>query len=187
MSIDYKLFHFAAPPRTGAPWFIKAAQLAGLGHGFIDQALMQFDCRDGEHLRVSLVSHPVTWLHDCYMGLRTEGTTNGRDAAALSDFVDLSLLRFDRFVRDYLDKVPGAVSKLFWSYGSGADTVLRAGDLPWAFLELLESLRVPKAMRVIVLKLGTAAPVGSEPLLDKGLKRAVIAADCKVFDHYDYY
>ena len=32
--IDYVVFEFSAPPRTGTEWFIKAVQLAGLGPAF---------------------------------------------------------------------------------------------------------------------------------------------------------
>ena len=60
--IDYKLFQFAAPPRTGLPWFVKAMEMCGLGSELIDQAYIPHTSMNKGLLKVGLVRHPCDWL-----------------------------------------------------------------------------------------------------------------------------
>lgn len=179
--IDYTLFQFSCPPRTGTAWFIQAAQLAGLGPGFKRNAHAPFPAeRKREVLRVSLVRHPCEWLASCYAALQ-EG---GPDVGHLGRFARLNGASFDDYVRSYLREVPGAVGRLYAEYR--ADSFLRLEDMPWALVELLEAAGVPKVFRGMVSRLPRQNPSASTPRWDPSLRRRVLDAERRTLEDFDY-
>jgi len=92
---------------------------------------------------------------------------------------------FAPFVRDYLAKASGTISKMFDSYGS--DVRLRLEDMPWALVELFESLGVPKAMqdRVIELEKQKVSPQISK--WEPHLFQRVLESEAVFCADLDYY
>jgi len=176
--IQYNLFTFACPPHTAADWFIKASQSIGLGPGFRHHAYEQFQGTAHSQLRVSLVRHPCSWLGECWLSLRK----NEVESNHTGYFSMLPKDTFHQFVQGYLAKDPGSISRLYNRYE--ADTCIRVEDLPWAFLELAESLGVPEVMLSKARRL--VPPVQAVQLPDH-LHRQVIDAEREVVESYDYW
>ncbi len=145
MAIDYKLFSFACPPGVGGEWFLRAAELCGLGTAELKQAYSTFNNDQPNQLKVSLIRNPCTWIVECYDQLRS----NDGDAQLLTVLNDAQPI--DSFVCEYVRRTAGALGRIASRYE--ADTVLRIEDMPWAFVELVDSLGVPKAMRDRVIGL----------------------------------
>ena len=182
--INYQLFHFAAPPRTGVSWVIKAAQLIGLGPAFAHQAHMPFPPKERngpDSYRVSLVRHPCTWLASCYSAIRYGDLTTNHVAA----YTRLDLGTFDQFVRSYLVTMPGGVGQLYDTYE--AECSMRIEDMPDAFLELADSFGVPKEMSAKCRLLGKQNMTASPPVWDKGLWKRVMEAERDTVESYDYF
>ncbi len=180
--IDYGIFNFSAAPGTGVDWFMKATQQAGLGPGFRHRATVPFHAEhDHKLLRVTLVRHPCDWLADCY----TQREMFDNHQGLFSRFFINSLGTdngFDRFVSLALFHIPGAIGELYSEYK--ADSVMRIEDQPWALIELLNTLGVPKQMRDLVKQVKRDNV--TQPW-DKGLRRRVIEAEKELVDAYDYY
>jgi len=140
VAIDYKLFSFAAPPLSGVDWFVKAAQLCGLGLGSAEQAVDPFPKRRSNILRVSLVMHPCDWLVSCYLKVHINGCC-GLNLGSINTF------RQDGSLGDFLrcyQKQPGVVGKFFGQYE--ADSCMRVEDMPWALMEQMKVFDVPRSM-----------------------------------------
>ncbi len=174
--IDYDLFGFACPPGVGGEWFLHAAELCGLGKAEIKQTYDPFSGNQPNQLKVSLIRNPCTWILDCYNRLRC-------------DDGDVKLLMglnpnqpIDSFVNEYVQKVPGAFSKIASRYE--ADTVLRIEDMPWAFVELADLLDVPKHMRNRVIGLGK--PTFVKPL-PRHLAKLVANMERELMERYEYF
>lgn len=176
--IHYGLFDFAAPPMTGADWFLQAAQMCGLGPGFQHHAFEHFRGDDHKNLRVSLVRNPCDWLTMCFLEMR-RGSVECNHMGPFASFRRESLWSF---AFDYLNKDPGAVGRLFKRYH--ADTCLRVEDMPWAFTELMESLCVPRQLynKVSGLK-RPVVPVNIDP----ELRAQICRAEEETMDAYDYF
>ncbi len=179
--IRYPIFDFAAPPRTGVSWFLAAAQLAGLGPGFRHGAHVPFSGSVRRGFRVSLVRHPCDWLASCYAVRASRGPSS--NGMAFANCLDLG--SFDEFVRSYLRKRPGAVGRLYNEYE--ADARLRIEDVPWSFIELMESFGIIKEMREKCVKLGRrSATPDWNPRWDGGMRRAVLGAERETCDAHEY-
>lgn len=135
--IDYGTFRFAAPPRTGTTWFLKACSMAGLGEG--DKAhVHQPIPPKTTGLTVSLIRHPYDWLCSYYHALR--GGNTGILHVDILAVVARSSQDFPSFIKQYVRNSPGLVSKMFDSYH--ADSVMKTEELKWASLEFFASLNV---------------------------------------------
>lgn len=132
MPIRFNTFVFASPPRMASTWFRTACAIADQERnkrGSHDP----FDAQEKMH-RVTMVRHPVAWLHSMYYSLNC-GTTGVR-------LVDMLSLQGDRicfadFVEWYLTNEPGLLGRIHQLYA--ADTVLRVEDLPGCAVEFLRS------------------------------------------------
>lgn len=160
MSIDYGLFQFAAPPRTGVSWVTEACRSAGLfslsmpRSAQVRAAWTPFPKRtDDSPLRVSLVRHPCYWLRSVYDSLANVPHSKLVPLGFVHPVPVLTFRKdsFAAFVRDHLAKASGTIGQLFDSYK--CDARMRLEDMPWAMTELLESLGVPKAMQDRVVEL----------------------------------
>ena len=129
--IDYGNFVFAAPPRTGSTWFIKAAAEAGLGKGFKAHVHSKAP-KDNTGLVVSLVRHPCPWLASYYHVL--QGGHTGVPEVDVLETLARACPTFDGFVRGYLANFEGHVTKIMLSYQ--ADSYIRTCDIRWGAYEL---------------------------------------------------
>lgn len=145
MPIHYDGFDFACPPRVGTRWFLHACQLAGLGPGFQEQAHAEFN--GNRQLKVSLVRDPRHWLQSAYASI----LQNDQDAIRLGGFYMLTRISFNDWLDEYLDDPHLSVMGLFDQYR--ADTVMRIEDMPWAFVEFMESIGIEKTYRETIMRL----------------------------------
>jgi len=168
--IDYKLFEFAAPHYTGGTWFNGACCAVGL---YKDRLFpigsAQFDewkKPNPKVLRVSLVRHPKDVLLVMWNANKK-----------------LQKYSFSEFVFLYSTKHPGYIGNMFSRYK--ADIVQRYEDCPWALVELLDSLGVPKHLvdRVHTIPKQHLLQLPIKPWVSRELKQA----EKEVFDRYDYY
>lgn len=177
--IDYTLFDFAAPPLAGADWFIKAAQLCGLGPGFCHAAHDPFpERRSMNKLRISLVRNPWDWLVSVFLCLNHQ--------AGLSNYIaPISTLdhgSLDSFVWDYLCHHAGCVGKIFDQYR--ADFSMRVEDLPGAFITLAPSLGIPKSLYNRVSNLPVEQ---SHYRTNPEIRSMVLDAERSFAERYDYW
>lgn len=181
MPVSFGLFDFASPPRTASRWIQHAACLAGLTqHG----SGVHFPHADvaANTIRVTCVRKPCSWMAsyhasifpgvigvDCVDAFRTP-----------SDHDD----SFDMFVRHYLRCLPGGVGRMFQQYH--ADICLRVEDLPWAFIDLLKSLGVPKMLRERCFFSGPINISKEQPLWSPSLRARVLDMESVFLDQMEY-
>lgn len=156
--IDCGQFVFACPPNVGEGWFLAAAQLCGLGTGFRHQAHSGFRAT---HLpKMSMICHPCDWLAWDYASKGYNG--------------------WNRYFRSYVFNPPGHVARIFRAFG--AEVVFRYEDLPWAFVQLLESLDVP--VHPQVMEIPKSAP--DRRMWNRKDRQFVINAEREICDAYGY-
>lgn len=127
--------------------------------------------KTNDRLRISFVRHPCDWLCDVF----------SREVLLDNDIDLLPRTSLDDFVKAYLDRFPGLISKIFLSYKAGS--FLRAEDLPGCAYELLEMLGIPRPETVPQLTHLRLAP----KLSSKNLRRELRKAEEEIFDAFDYY
>ena len=116
--IDYEHFAFATPPRTGSAWLTHAVTLVGLpAYG---RSQVHFPQPTEDRIRVTTVRHPVDWLRSYFLNVYPGkiGMPQVDAFAELrpSDTEHYAKDQFDGFVQCYLDKLPGAVGRMFYAY-----------------------------------------------------------------------
>lgn len=180
--IDYGVFRYAGPPRTGSTWVLKAAALAGLGEG--QKAKLHEPHSPGASLKVSTVRHPVDWLKSYWAEIH--GGCVGVPAVDWFAVHARSSEDFPEFVERYLAEQPGAVSRMFLSYG--ADSWIRTDELAWGFCDLLESAGVPRKQRELVLALPRQC-CARRPLPDlpDPLRRRVLEAERRIVEEFEFF
>jgi len=173
--ITYEQFEFAAPPFSGASWFVNASNRLGLGNVSFCRAYQPFPLDPSPFLRVSLIRHPCDWLLDCF---------REKHAIEIDGFNTLPRGNFDTFVDAYLQILPGAIGKLFNQYQ--ADTVLKIEDMPWALVELAEALGVPTSAqdRIRDMSQYQIAPYRWD---DNRARERVLEAELDFCERYDYF
>lgn len=182
--ITYNEFNFAAPPRTGSTWFIKAAYEAGLGNAY-KAKLHVPPPNDFDGYVVSMIRHPFFWLRSYYYAL--EGGACGVDCVDV--FVEHSRKAkdFNGFVRRYLKHIPGTVGKMFDAYK--ANSVLQTEELPYNAAELFESVGVrPKMIENAIHAVPPQNRTKNiQHVLNPVLMKEVIEAESDFFEQHDYY
>jgi len=175
------MFRFAAPPMTGAGWFLDvlgSTNIPCLGDGsnahvpFVGES-------DGHLLQLSLVRNPACWLALCHLTLR--GHSPDASVDGLDEFVGLDTRSLESFFHDYLTRRAGAITRLFNVYV--ADTVIRIEDMPYALLELMWSLNVPRTMLQDIVF--PNLPV--QPVVQPWLHEQLRYTDGELFERYDYW
>lgn len=179
--INFKLFEFAAPPRTGSTWFIHAMAAAGLVTDHKNQVHVPFPDAEQTAIRVSLVRHPCTWLRSYYGEIHPSIL----HVDCVDTFRKLPSSSFDDFVRKYLRRMPGGVDRMYSGYR--ADTVLRMEDYPWNVIDLLESVGIPKEKRESCLRLPIVNASGKLPYWKPALRERVLEAERRLLDRYEYH
>lgn len=142
--IDFQLFNYAGPPRTGTTWMAHAMYAATGVETFKTHVHVPWTVSQeiGE-LRVTTVRHPLNWLASYYREIHSGSI----GVPVVDRFAkEIQADSFSAFVRDYLDKTPGQVGRIFDSYS--ANICLRVEDFPHNLIELLRSLGIPYAQAV---------------------------------------
>lgn len=172
-------FLFAAPPRTGISWFLRAASFVGLnsdvGHPYAPFL-------DADILSVTIVRHPYDWLGSLYF-------TPPRQLCGVQDIEYIKDLarrasRFGEFIR-LCSCHPNLVAGVFDEYR--ASSIIRLEDFPWAVIELFKSVGVASetARRIVDLHYsgGIKFPVDGEVRL----KALIVGSESDFCCRFDYY
>ena len=182
--IDYGQFQFSSPPRTATTWFMRAAFVAGFGVGQ-KAAVHTPPPTGGYSLMVSMARHPYDWLDSYYHEFKG-GFCGVAEVDALVLLVRKST-SFERFLKLYVKYKTGFLGDLSRLYK--ADTVMRVEDLPWAAVELFQSLDVPaKRLQEIAM----TAPMNRRLVRynDNGShgpwRRAVCEAEADYCERFEY-
>lgn len=181
--IQFNGFVFASPPRTASTWFVKACYECGLG-AKQQSKVHEPPPADWNGYYVSLVRHPYDWLVSYHLAL--EGGYTGIDCVDV--FSSLSKESGDvyEFLARYLDEMPGTVGEMFSNYK--ASTIMRVEDLPWAVIELLESLGVKSKITSKLLEFPAVnCRRGHAHVLDKELRKKIVKAEDAFCEQYDYF
>lgn len=171
--IRYERMLFFPTLLTASDWFIDAMFHTGQRSVLWNQA----EPGGGNLLKVALVRHPCRWLSDCYRAVNTD--TSLIRLTRLQPWTRLRNGSVGEFVEDYLRSSPGAVGKLFDA--CEVDTCIRVEDLPYAFLELLESLDIVRPPTLPELLHCPATRMEPEHW------RRVVRAERDFCERYDYY
>jgi len=178
MAIDFGPFRYASAPRTATTWIKQASAVAGLiGGGSVH---VPHD-DDQSKIRLSSVRHPADWLRSYWTAIwpsqiqidLVDGLRKTCDGAA----------SFDDFVRLYLRGCWG-IGNMHEGYG--ADVVIRVEDLPWAFVEFLDSVGVEKRARERCLLIGRPNVSSELPKMSPLLRDRIIEAEWPMVEKYDY-
>lgn len=161
MSIDCELFSFAGVPRTATAWIKRSCLTAGLkARGNVHSPHSE----DDPKIKLSTVRHPVDWMASWW-------STFGRDRL------------FDDFVRVRLASGK-TVGSMFDA--CKADVVIRVEDLPWAFVEFLQSLGLSGRDCEACLKIPRINPSHRRPTWNPDLLKRVIESESGMMEKYDY-
>ena len=186
------MFDFAAPPRTGVCWFVKACRCSNLmlfpNSGSVAASFHPWPTprEDGEVLRVALVRHPCHWLRSLYDSFRTGLYLENASLSRLwGQFVEIRKDSFESFVLDCIEKMPGKITAIFDSYK--ADVRMRIEDMPWALTELLDSLGVEKSLLDKIASLPPVARSRNKSEWKAGLFDRVVAVEKQFCEDLDYY
>ncbi len=180
--IDFGDFRFSAPPRTGTTWFLSAAQEAGFGEHQKTKVHEPFPPQAGKSIRVTLVREPCAWLQSYYTSI-WPGKIGVEFVDLFSEFGKMDQ-RFTAFCRDYLQFAPGSVGKMFKYYN--ADVCLKIEDMPWAFIQFLETLGISKKRRESFISMGPRNPSRDIVRWSPSLKQKARSAEKWMIDYYDY-
>jgi len=185
------MFDFAAPPRTGVRWFVKACRCSDLmlfpNSGSVAATFHPWPTpREDSELRVTLVRHPCHWLRSLYDSFQAGFYLENAGLSRLwGQFVELRKESFESFVLDYIEKMPGKIASVFDSYK--ADVRVRIEDMPWALTELLASLGVPKVSLDKIISLGAVNRTRCKSEWKAGLFDRVAAMEKQFCEDLDYY
>ena len=186
MSMNFSgLFEFASPPRTATTWIRNAAVEAGLTELNRNHVHVPHE-RDGNGrnvIKVTCVRHPCEWLRSWYASIYPG--LIGVDAVDDLRW-HVNYASFDAVVRQYLAMPAGWIGRMFNAYN--ADVVIRVEDLPWSFVEFLESLGVPVKMRERCLSMQpmNVFKKQTKPSWNPSLRLRVEESEKEFIARYDY-
>ena len=164
------LFHFAAPPCTAVDWFQRAMGVLGFEIIANKFAYAVFD-PDAEGLRVSLIRNPYDWLPDINEFTRV----NRRVASEITLCIPSTVTITNNYA-----------TAAFSAYA--ADVCLRVEDLPWAFLELLDSVgcraRESAMFKKFPMQVGLTHPGKS---LSAAQRQRIYESEREFMERYDYW
>lgn len=178
--ITYPDFHFASPPRTGTTWFLRACFYAGWGAQH--KANVHIPHTPGSELKITLVRHPCDWLASYFTRIH-RGCIH---VTSVDRFAKLPVGDFDKFVRAYLQRMPGAIGEMFTDYN--ATSYMRIEDMPHAFIELCMSLNVHPSQYGMVYALKPVNDTATDklPIWRRSLYEHVMDAEREMMEHFDY-
>jgi len=182
MAVSFGLFEFAGVPRTATTWIRNAAVLAGLKENGRTVVHVPHAPGPSDVPRLTVVRHPCSWLQSYWSAIYPGFI--GVDVFDDLRKTYLSPDGFDGTVRQYLSRCPGWIGRMFAAYGG--DVVIRVEDLPWSFVEFLESVGVERNARERCL---TMQPMNGSKILpqwNKSLFDRVVEAEADFVRTYEY-
>lgn len=187
LMISYGRFEFASPPRTATTWFLKAADLAGLGGA--SKASVHIPPKKDQGARlVSIVRHPYRWLSSYFHAIGG-GIIGIPEIDFFGDLVRKTKSRYHDFIFACAEN-PGCVKRMFDAYP--AFTVMRVEDLPWAAIEFFESV-VPEYKFTKIHKNSIAQLPKQNQHEIQGidltgeLTKTIIESEAEFCEKYEYY
>ena len=186
MSMNFSgLFEFASPPRTATTWIRSAAVSAGLTELNRNYVHIPHERNNNGRnvIKVTCVRHPCEWLRSWYASIYPG--LIGVDAVDDLRW-HVNYASFDAVVRQYLAMPAGWIGRMFNAYN--ADVVIRVEDLPWSFVEFLESLGVPVKMRERCLSMQpmNVFKKQTKPSWNPSLRLRVEESEKEFIARYDY-
>ncbi len=180
--IDFGTFQFACPPGIGGSWLLAAMRHVGVpAVGGDGRMWTPFHGPNNDNVRVTAVRHPCRWLQKCrkmFFGISDDARK------ALSPLDKIPLCRTsDEFAAKYMDQCPGVFGTIHHRYK--ADVTMRIEDQPWALIELLESLGVPKERRNQCLRVPTTWKDCG--MLGRDTRMKIMGAESDLCSRYDYF
>jgi hypothetical protein len=129
-------FTFAAPAKCGCVWVLQSLAHAGVTHRKWDSTRVHKPGKLEGVPSVTVRRNPCDWLRSYWHNMR------GRIAAVpeVDVFSTLDLTSLDSLAESYLERMPGAISRMFMAYES--DYVLELDGLADQFADLMERLEV---------------------------------------------
>ena len=171
---------FAAPPRTGSTWFIKAAAEIGIA-GSTKTNLHTPATSDWKSYSVSLVRHPAQWLMSYFLAL--EGGSIG--VPEIDQFATCYAPKnVSASLRAFLRTPEGSLTRAFNTYH--ADTVLKLEDFPWGPMEFFMSLGYDNVEKLRHLPVQNAY-YGVVYQLDRKWVKRIIQHEPEYCESYDYF
>ena len=164
-------FVLHALPLTGLEVVIPALQ----DEGYLITEIAEADRDD---LTISLVSHPLVWLHRVYNLPVTQPMQTNEHYHRILQIARHSL-SFDAFCQAIV-QCAGIVYEAFSAIK--ADSVLRMEDFPWNFVELLKSFEAPA--EYLKTHEFQAWPEPSPQMND--LRRQLVKSEQLFCEAYDY-
>lgn len=181
MAVDFGLFQFAGVPRTATTWIRNAAVLAGLEENGRTVVHVPHTAGPSNVPRLVAVRHPCSWFQSYWTSIYP-------GFVGVDEFDELRKLinadSFDTAVRQYLYACPGWIGRMFAAYGG--DVVIRVEDLPWSFVEFLESVGVERNARERCLTMQPMNGSKSLPQWNKSLFDRVLEAEADFIRTYEY-
>ena len=177
--IEFPNFIFSCPPCCGADWFINTTRVVGLDCWYLGS--IHSPCTNPSKYYTSIVRHPYSWLKDFYFSTKH----------AFVDTLELPEIArrektFESFIR-CVTRREDAVKSIFDLHA--ANSVMRFEDMPWAFLEFLESVGVVGEGEAVTI---STPPLGySAIILDGGneteLQDLVLKSERQFCEAYNYF
>lgn len=178
--IDYGHFCYAAPPRTGVLWFIRACDASGVKPAEYDNRACVEPPHGNGRFTVTVVRNPYDWLVSYYHAYR--GGPTG--IPVVDQFAGLARQAGDvgRFVQLVARHKPGSVGGMFDAYR--ATSVVRLEDMPWALIELLASFGVDAVAAEYLAPCNVYQGLPHRP--DKRIRAELLAAEADFCGRYNY-
>jgi hypothetical protein len=176
--IDLGPFFYAAPPRCGTTWVINAAVAVGLKEGFKATVHLPPENSTKKKLLITTVRHPCDWLVSYWTSIYPGKI----GVPAVDRFADLPI-DFDDFIRLYLTRMPGYVSKMFLIYR--ADSYIRLEDLPQAFHDVLGSYDIEQRDRCLTIPKQNFNRK-EFPLWNPSLYDRVLDSEAEAMERFEY-
>lgn len=204
--ITFDRFTFAGPPRTARHWFVKSAISNGFNRvgGLEEIASDPIQQIEGK-VSVTLVRHPLTWLHSMFRKPLTWRFFPNPHLNELTHYISLrgpAHLQnnpdegFLKLVRDMVIH-KGLIKSLFDFYQ--ADVALRVEDLPWGARMFFESI-VDAPLPIIEIPRTCADPLMPETVYtrnhtadidridpNRSLRKIICKSEKEFCEKYNYY
>lgn len=123
---------FAAPPKCGTTWMLAALARAGVALERKGSTKVYQPGRVGELPALTFRRPPEDWLRSRFQAHGVDGPTG---VPEVDCFWELPRGDFPTFVLAYLERMPGAVSRMFRRYA--ADESVALADLPGGLADVL--------------------------------------------------
>ena len=179
MPVNYGLFQFASPPRTATRWISEAAHMAGLrqiGSGDVHVP----HSPDPSIVKLTCIRDPIRWVESFY-----DEIYPGKIGVESVDSLHPEKYAYslDDFIGSLIDR-PRSVTRMFETYN--ADVAIKVEELPWSFIEFLESVGVNRNKAEMCVGLRAMNFRRHRLVWQPLLKTKLILLEDEFVERYDY-